>query len=100
MTCPHGMPSPASCLDCIDEVGLGPMPEWLVAASAQERGQVSVPTGDWVELTNDFEGTRCTSCGETIEAGERFSKRPVLAEGRRPGQKPRSAWERRCQTCL
>lgn len=99
MTCPHWMPSPASCLDCIDEVGLGPMPEWLVAASAQERGQVSVPTGDWVELTNDFEGTRCTSCGETVAVGERFSLRPVLSTPR-PGGQQRRGWERRCQTCL
>lgn len=24
--CPHGMPSPASCLDCMDETGLGAAP--------------------------------------------------------------------------
>lgn len=97
--CPHGMPSPASCLDCIDEVGLGPMPRWLAASGAEEGGSTSVPAGDWTEVRNDFEGTRCTSCGETIALGERFLLRPVLSTTPRPGGQQRRGWERQCQTC-
>jgi len=52
--CRHGMPSPASCLDCMDETGLGAAPE------RRERVNGSRPAR--------YE-SRCPVCDGDIEIG-------------------------------
>lgn len=53
--CEHGMPSPASCVSCMEEVGLG----------APERPASESP---FVEAR--FNGTRCRMCEGTIWVGD------------------------------
>lgn len=36
MICPHGMPTPASCLDCMETTGLGATPEEQEVAAGPE----------------------------------------------------------------
>lgn len=57
MNCPHGMPSPASCTDCMDE------------------GPVTRPRR-WAKVAGPFPAqydARCP-CGNAIEVGERIQR--------------------------
>ena len=53
--CPHGYPSPASCIDCMDEGGLPPAPP---------------PTPDTVAFHARFSGGHCPKCRLAIEEGD------------------------------
>lgn len=57
--CPHGMPTPGSCVDCMDE-GLLPTPP---------RAQPPRPTGP--QIAARYAGT-CTGCGLPIHEGEQI----------------------------
>jgi hypothetical protein len=58
--CEHGMPSPASCVDCMYEGDLPPPPK-------------PVPPTVEVMFTAVFEG-HCRGCDEPIEVGQRICK--------------------------
>lgn len=57
--CTHGMPSPASCVDCMMDGPVGPLVEEHV------REQTSVWT------TAKYDG-RCAGCGQPVDAGDRI----------------------------
>lgn len=57
MTCTHGMPSPASCIDCMDDDGLG------APTTAPERLE-----GPSIRSKYD---TECRKCDGSIRVGER-----------------------------
>jgi hypothetical protein len=67
--CPHGMPTPASCVDCFYEDGVGPDPTPPVSvdrwSTAQYEGRLScgheVALGDRIGSTED--GWVCGPCG-------------------------------------
>lgn len=56
-TCPHGMPSPGSCLDCMDEGNLPPAP----------KPEQPVPGEFW--FAAKFAGT-CRGCGLAFPEGQ------------------------------
>lgn len=56
MTCPHGFPSPASCIDCMDDVG--------IPAPKPEPEQVDSPP-----IEARFDGD-CTACNLAIHVGQ------------------------------
>lgn len=58
MTCPHGMPTPASCLDCMEDGGLG--------AAPQERETAAGPA-----VTAACDGD-CGLCHLGVHVGQRI----------------------------
>ena len=59
--CPHGMPTRGSCIDCMDEEGLGPSLESRAMREEQD------------EQCRVFESrfiSRCRGCGKLISEGE------------------------------
>lgn len=57
MSCPHGMPTAASCIDCMDDDGLGAPPERATNRAAPFAAR--------------FPG-RCMSCDDPISIGEQI----------------------------
>lgn len=71
MTCPHGMPTPGSCLDCMDTEGIPkpkPQPQWETVAQYPTRA--------------------CPGCGEPIEPGQRIILWDVDDRWRHQGCRP------------
>lgn len=57
--CPHGMPSPASCLTCMEDDGLG--------------APVVPPVTVEFTFTSKFDG-KCRKCGDETTAGDVIAK--------------------------
>lgn len=59
MTCAHGMPTPASCVDCMDDIGIAPPP--------------APPVEVVFMFTAKFDG-RCARCDDLTSPGEPIAK--------------------------
>lgn len=58
MTCPHGFPKPGSCVDCMNDDGLGPEPE-----PVENVGKV---------MAAKFR-SYCPRCGDVISPGDEIA---------------------------
>lgn len=61
--CPHGMPTPASCIDCMDEGNIAPRPQRLWR-----------PDPEWSHwITADYAST-CPICTDEVRQGETIAR--------------------------
>lgn len=56
--CAHGYPSPASCIDCMDEGVMAPPP--------------ALPKRAGWPFVAQLEGTTCSGCHVTVDVGEKI----------------------------